>query len=123
MSNPHRFCVAPMLDWTTAECRALHRLFSRRAFLYTEMVTTGALIYGDADAHTSRIQRIGQRHFQTTRAFEYDKVNVMFFQVFDGIGVAVWVVRFGFGFWVAKDADNDALFGDINAAVVFAAHQ
>ena len=49
--EPHRFCVAPMLDWTTPECRALHRLFTRRAFLYTEMVTTGALIYGDAARH------------------------------------------------------------------------
>ena len=49
--EPPRFCVAPMLDWTTPECRALHRLFTRRAFLYTEMVTTGALIYGDAARH------------------------------------------------------------------------
>ena len=47
----HRFCVAPMLDWTTPECRALHRLFTRHALLYTEMVTTGALIYGDAERH------------------------------------------------------------------------
>ena len=46
-ANPHRFCVAPMLDWTTPECRALHRLFSRHAFLYSEMVTSGALIFGD----------------------------------------------------------------------------
>lgn len=89
----------------------------------TFSIFVSTLRIGDDDAHTSRIQRIGQRHFQTTRAFEYDKVNVMFFQVFDGIGVAVWVVRFGFGFWVAKDADNDVLFGDINAAVVFVAHQ
>ena len=34
-ANPHRFCVAPMLDWTTPECRALHRLFSRHAFSVT----------------------------------------------------------------------------------------
>lgn len=50
-NDSHRFCVAPMLDWTTPECRALHRLFTRRALLYTEMVTTGALIYGDAERH------------------------------------------------------------------------
>jgi len=37
-NDSHRFCVAPMLDWTTPECRALHRLFTRRALLYTEMV-------------------------------------------------------------------------------------
>ena len=50
-ANPHRFCVAPMLDWTTPECRALHRLFSRHAFLYSEMVTSGALIFGDVPRH------------------------------------------------------------------------
>jgi tRNA-dihydrouridine synthase A len=42
-----RFCVAPMLDWTDRHCRFFHRLISQHALLYTEMVTTGALIYGD----------------------------------------------------------------------------
>lgn len=42
-----RFSVAPMLDWTTTECRVFHRLLSRRARLYTEMVTTGAILHGD----------------------------------------------------------------------------
>lgn len=46
-----RFCVAPMMDWTTSECRQFHRLLTRRARLYTEMVTTGALLYGDAARH------------------------------------------------------------------------
>lgn len=45
----HRFCVAPMLDWTDRHCRYFHRLLTKNAFLYTEMVTTGALIYGQAD--------------------------------------------------------------------------
>ncbi len=39
--------VAPMLDWTDRHCRYFHRLLSQRAILYTEMVTTGALIHGD----------------------------------------------------------------------------
>ena len=43
----HRFCVAPMLDWTDRHCRFFLRLISRHAVLYTEMVTTGALLYGD----------------------------------------------------------------------------
>ncbi|MCB1648231.1 MAG: tRNA dihydrouridine(20/20a) synthase DusA [Pseudomonadales bacterium] len=47
----HRFCVAPMLDWTDRHERYFLRLISRHAFLYTEMVTTGALIYGDAARH------------------------------------------------------------------------
>ncbi len=43
----HKFCVAPMLDWTDRHCRYFHRLISQHALLYTEMVTTGALIHGD----------------------------------------------------------------------------
>jgi tRNA-dihydrouridine synthase A len=42
-----KFCVAPMLDWTDRHCRYFHRLISRHVFLYTEMVTTGALIHGE----------------------------------------------------------------------------
>lgn len=43
----HTFSVAPMMDWTDRHCRFFHRLISRHALLYTEMVTTGALIHGD----------------------------------------------------------------------------
>ncbi|MDI3324436.1 tRNA dihydrouridine(20/20a) synthase DusA [Pontibacterium granulatum] len=42
-----RFCVAPMMDWTDRHCRYFHRLISHNAVLYTEMVTTGALIHAD----------------------------------------------------------------------------
>lgn len=42
-----RFCVAPMLDWTDRHQRYLMRLMSKNSLLYTEMVTTGALIHGD----------------------------------------------------------------------------
>jgi len=42
-----RFSVAPMMDWTTSHFRYLARQLSRHALLYTEMVTTGALIHGD----------------------------------------------------------------------------
>lgn len=42
-----RFSVAPMMDWTDRHCRVFHRLLSRRARLYTEMVTTGAVLHGD----------------------------------------------------------------------------
>lgn len=45
--SPWRFCVAPMIDWSDRECRFFHRLLSRRARLYTEMITTGAIIHGD----------------------------------------------------------------------------
>src|SRR5256886_15458793 len=43
----HHFSVAPMMDWTDRHCRVFHRLMSRRARLYTEMLTTGAIIHGD----------------------------------------------------------------------------
>lgn len=41
------FAVAPMLDWTDAHCRVFYRLLSQQAWLYSEMVTTGAIIYGN----------------------------------------------------------------------------
>ncbi|OBU15582.1 tRNA dihydrouridine synthase DusA [Photobacterium aquimaris] len=44
-----RFSVAPMLDWTDRHCRYFHRLMSKEALLYTEMVTTGAIIHGKGD--------------------------------------------------------------------------
>lgn len=47
--SPYRFCIAPMMDWTDRHERYLLRLISSRARLYTEMVTTGALIHGDRD--------------------------------------------------------------------------
>lgn len=43
--------VAPMLDWTDRHCRYFHRLISRHTWLYTEMVTTGALLFGDVARH------------------------------------------------------------------------
>lgn len=50
-TNPWRVCVAPMLDWTDRHCRTFHRLLTRHTRLYTEMVTTGALIHGDVQRH------------------------------------------------------------------------
>jgi len=44
-----RFSVAPMMDWTDRNCRAFHRHLSRRALLYTEMVTADAVIHGDRE--------------------------------------------------------------------------
>ena len=44
-----RFSVAPMMEWTDRHCRAFHRILSRRAWLYTEMVTTGALLHGSRE--------------------------------------------------------------------------
>jgi tRNA-dihydrouridine synthase A len=42
-----KFAVAPMMDWTDRHCRFFHRLLTRRALIYTEMVTTGAVLHGD----------------------------------------------------------------------------
>jgi tRNA-dihydrouridine synthase A len=46
-----RLSVAPMMDWTDRHCRYFHRLLSKNALLYTEMVTTGALVHGDVPRH------------------------------------------------------------------------
>jgi len=43
------FAVAPMMEWTDRHCRFFHRLLTQRALLYTEMVTTGAVLHGDRD--------------------------------------------------------------------------
>jgi tRNA-dihydrouridine synthase A len=43
----NRFCIAPMMEWTDRHCRFFHRLLTRRALLYTEMLTTGAVLHGD----------------------------------------------------------------------------
>ena len=44
-----RFCVAPMLDWTDRHCRYFMRLMTKRARLYTEMVTAPAILFGNRD--------------------------------------------------------------------------
>jgi tRNA-dihydrouridine synthase A len=46
-----RMSVAPMLDWTDRHCRYFHRLLTCQSLLYTEMVTTGALLHGDVARH------------------------------------------------------------------------
>ncbi len=50
MTTPdHKFSVAPLMDWTDRHCRAFHRVLTRRARLYTEMVTADAIIHGDRE--------------------------------------------------------------------------
>jgi tRNA-dihydrouridine synthase A len=46
-NQTHKFSIAPMMDWTDRHCRFFHRLLTRRALSYTEMVTTGAILHGD----------------------------------------------------------------------------
>jgi tRNA-dihydrouridine synthase A len=47
IDKARKFAVAPMMEWTDRHCRFFHRLLTRRALLYTEMLTTGALLHGD----------------------------------------------------------------------------
>jgi tRNA-dihydrouridine synthase A len=49
--GPRRISVAPMMDWTDRHCRVFHRHITRHTWLYTEMVTSGALLYGDVARH------------------------------------------------------------------------
>lgn len=51
LANARRFSVAPMLDWTDRHCRYFHRLLSKNALLYTEMVNVNAIIHGDTARH------------------------------------------------------------------------
>jgi tRNA-dihydrouridine synthase A len=86
----HRFSVAPMMDWTDRFCRAFHRLMTRRARLYTEMLTTGAIIHGerarllafDASEHPVALQLGGSSPADLALAakigedFGYDEINL-----------------------------------------------
>jgi tRNA-dihydrouridine synthase A len=86
----HRFSVAPMMDWTDRHCRVFHRLMTRRARLYTEMLTTGAIIRGDrarllgfdASEHLVALQLGGSdpRDLATAakigEEFGYDEINL-----------------------------------------------
>jgi len=49
LSYPMPLCVAPMMDWTDRHCRFFHRQISRHTLLYTEMLTTGAVLHGDRE--------------------------------------------------------------------------
>ena len=57
-----RFCVAPMMEWTDRHCRFFHRLLTRRVLLYTEMVTTGAVLHGDRNRLIGFDPEIGRAH-------------------------------------------------------------
>jgi tRNA-dihydrouridine synthase A len=46
-NQPYKFCIAPMMEWTDRHCRFFHRLLTRRARIYTEMITTGAVLHGN----------------------------------------------------------------------------
>ncbi|MFZ0398610.1 MAG: tRNA-dihydrouridine synthase, partial [Methyloceanibacter sp.] len=47
LDQGHKFCVAPMMEWTDRHCRYFLRLISKHALLYTEMVTADAVLRGD----------------------------------------------------------------------------
>ena len=85
-----RISVAPMMDWTDRHCRVFHRRLTRRALLYTEMVTTGAVIHGDrarligfdASEHPVALQLGGSVPADLARCakigedFGYDEINL-----------------------------------------------
>ncbi|GAB6141240.1 tRNA dihydrouridine(20/20a) synthase DusA [Methylosoma difficile] len=87
---PRKFSVAPMMDWTDRHCRYFHRLLSQNAWLYTEMVTTGALIHGDhhrflhynAEEHPLALQLGGSNPRELglcakmAEDYGYDEVNL-----------------------------------------------
>jgi tRNA-dihydrouridine synthase A len=85
-----KFSVAPMMDWTDRHCRVFHRLLTRRARLYTEMLTTGAILHGnrqrllgfDASEHPVALQLGGSDPRDLAAAakigedFGYDEINL-----------------------------------------------
>lgn len=87
---PHRLSVAPMMDWTDRHCRHFHRLMTRRAMLYTEMVTAPAVIHGPRERllsysdseHPIALQLGGSDPFELAQAvrlaapYGYDEINL-----------------------------------------------
>ena len=85
-----RFSIAPMMEWTDRRCRFFHRLLTRRALIYTEMVTTGAVLRGDRDRligfdpaeHPVALQLGGSNPVALARCarigadFGYDEINL-----------------------------------------------
>jgi tRNA-dihydrouridine synthase A len=85
-----RFAIAPMMDWTDRHCRVFHRRMTRHARLYTEMLTTGAIIHGDrkrllgfdASEHPVALQLGGSDPQDLATAtkigedFGYDEINL-----------------------------------------------
>src|SRR3954468_3457980 len=85
-----RFCVAPMMEWTDRHCRYFHRLLTRRALIYTEMLTIGAVLRGDrarllgfdAFEHPVALQLGGSEPVALAQAarigaeFGYDEINL-----------------------------------------------
>ncbi len=90
VTHAYRFAVAPMMDWTDRHCRVLHRLLSRRARLYTEMVTADAILHGDRERligfsqleHPVALQLGGSEPEKLAQAarigeqFGYDEINL-----------------------------------------------
>ena len=88
--NAMRFAVAPMMDWTDRHCRSFHRLLSRHATLYTEMVTAAAIIHGprerllgfDDAEHRVVVQLGGSdpealaKAAKIAESFGYDEINL-----------------------------------------------
>jgi tRNA-dihydrouridine synthase A len=86
----HKFCIAPMMDWTDRHCRFFHRLLTGRALLYTEMVTAEAVLRGDRgrllgfspEEHTVALQLGGSDPARLGEAaavgegFGYDEINL-----------------------------------------------
>jgi len=86
----HRLSVAPMMDWTDRHCRFFHRLMTRRAMLYTEMVTAPAIVHGpkprlldySAAEHPVALQLGGSdprelaEAVRLSRDWGYDEVNL-----------------------------------------------
>ncbi len=90
LRKARRFSVAPMMDWTDRHCRVLHRQLTRHALLFTEMVTSAAIVHGDHERllgfadleHPLAVQLGGSDPAELAEAtriatsFGYDEVNL-----------------------------------------------
>ena len=85
-----RLSIAPMMNWTDRHCRVFHRLLSKKTLLYSEMITSGAIINGNRDQllgfneieHPVALQIGGSNPWEVSEAskigvdFGYDEINL-----------------------------------------------
>ncbi len=89
--NTHKLCIAPMMEWTDRHYRYLVRLMTKQTCLYTEMVTSGALIHGDRERflkfdereHPIALQLGGSEPAEMAQSAKwgegagYDEINIL----------------------------------------------
>src|SRR5690349_17280275 len=100
-----RFCIAPMMEWTDRHCRFFHRLLTRKALLYTEMLTTGAVLRGD------RLRLLGFDAFEQPVALQLGGCDVQALAASARIGADFGYAEINLNVGCPSDRVQEGRFG------------